>query len=416
MIFSLDVRRARKGDCLFLHFGTKKAPGLALIDGGPGDVYKPFLRPRLERIRERRKLDHNAPLPLDLVMVSHVDDDHIHGILDLTRDMIAEEAPRLRVLSLWHNSFDDLVDSKDKNVTAQFGTAALNGALSGSVDIDSGEDEEVVRGCLQVLASIDQGQRLRDDARKLDFRLNPEFAESLILAGKRSWEVANGLKFTVAGPMEAEVAALRKKHAQWLKARQKKKPEAALAAYVDESVTNLSSIVVLAESADKRILLTGDARGDKILEGLEKAGVLPKKGSTTVDVLKVPHHGSSNNLEIDFFERIKATHYVFSGDGEHGNPERETIEMLLEARAGEPLEIHLTYPIEEIDKARQADWEKERNKEKKRKARKPRPAWSPKDQSLTAFFEKNKLAKTQKLHEIQGAEPHVIDLHEKLGY
>jgi hypothetical protein len=25
-------------------------------------------------------------------------------------------------------------------------------------------------------------------------------------------------------------------------------------------------------------------------------------------------------------------HYVFSGDGEHGNPERETLEMLLEAR------------------------------------------------------------------------------------
>ena len=29
MIFSLDVRRARKGDCLLLHFGTKAKPGLA---------------------------------------------------------------------------------------------------------------------------------------------------------------------------------------------------------------------------------------------------------------------------------------------------------------------------------------------------------------------------------------------------
>ena len=41
-------------------------------------------------------------------------------------------------------------------------------------------------------------------------------------------------------------------------------------------------------------------------------------------MLKVPHHGSANNLETDFFERITADHYVFSGDGEHGNPERET--------------------------------------------------------------------------------------------
>ena len=32
MIFSLDVRRARKGDCLLLHFGSKAQPGLVLIE------------------------------------------------------------------------------------------------------------------------------------------------------------------------------------------------------------------------------------------------------------------------------------------------------------------------------------------------------------------------------------------------
>ena len=36
MMFSLDVRRARKGDCLLLHYGTKEDPHLILIDGGPG--------------------------------------------------------------------------------------------------------------------------------------------------------------------------------------------------------------------------------------------------------------------------------------------------------------------------------------------------------------------------------------------
>ena len=51
-----------------------------------------------------------------------------------------------------------------------------------------------------------------------------------------------------------------------------------------------------------------------------------------VDLLKVPHHGSANNLDDDFFERITADHYVFSGNGEHGNPERETLEMLFDAR------------------------------------------------------------------------------------
>ena len=54
MIFSLDVRRARKGDCLLLHFGTTEDPGLVMIDGGPKAVYEPHLKPRLSEIRDRR--------------------------------------------------------------------------------------------------------------------------------------------------------------------------------------------------------------------------------------------------------------------------------------------------------------------------------------------------------------------------
>ena len=49
MIFSLDVRRARKGDCLLLHFGSTAKPGLVMIDGGPKNVYEPHLKPRLMR-------------------------------------------------------------------------------------------------------------------------------------------------------------------------------------------------------------------------------------------------------------------------------------------------------------------------------------------------------------------------------
>src|SRR5262249_39319588 len=153
-----------------------------------------------------------------------------------------------------------------------------------------------------------------------------------------------------------------------------------LAAYVDKSVPNLSSIVVLARSHGKSILLTGDARGDKILEGLEKIGEVAPGGKLHVDILKVPHHGSSNNLDRDFFERIPAEHYVFSGDGEHGNPERESLGMLMDARGADPYTIHLTYPVAEIDKLREEDWNKERNKEIKRAEKnpnkKPRDPWS----------------------------------------
>ena len=84
---------------------------------------------------------------------------------------------------------------------------------------------------------------------------------------------------TVAGPMQPELLALQKAHDKWLseqKKKKKKSPEAALAAFVDKSVPNLSSIVVLAEMEEKSMLLTGDARGDKILEGMKLVGMLER--------------------------------------------------------------------------------------------------------------------------------------------
>src|SRR5918999_5300173 len=136
MIFSLDVRRARKGDCLLLHFGTKEKPGLVMIDGGPMGVYREHLEPRLLEIKRARGLDKRQPLPVDLLMVSHVDDDHIRGILDLTSEMraVPDGQPRLvRVVRLWHNSFDEIIGKDPKELTAavsaQFGAAALAGEL-----------------------------------------------------------------------------------------------------------------------------------------------------------------------------------------------------------------------------------------------------------------------------------------------
>ena len=59
-----------------------------MIDGGPRSVYLPHLKPRLQQIRKARDLDRHRPLPVDLLMISHVDDDHIQGILDLTKELI----------------------------------------------------------------------------------------------------------------------------------------------------------------------------------------------------------------------------------------------------------------------------------------------------------------------------------------
>ncbi|OWK25041.1 hypothetical protein AJ87_14955 [Rhizobium yanglingense] len=168
-----------------MHYGTDADRHLFLIDGGPKKVYAPSLKPRLLQLAGPA----GAGLAVDVLMVSHVDDDHIQGILDLTkeeRDAKLDGKPRLlNVLSLWHNSYDDLIGSKaDKvveTVTEHLGQAGLKGMIPDdrideileSSDLD---DAEVIEAGVGVLASIPQGHQLRYDAEFLSWGVNTRWA------------------------------------------------------------------------------------------------------------------------------------------------------------------------------------------------------------------------------------------------
>jgi hypothetical protein len=411
-MITFEALNAKHGDSILLRYNDGSEQRLWVIDGGPGGVFKDSLWPRLEEL----KGDEEA-LRIDLAMVSHIDDDHINGILELTHELVEAKAARrplaIKVLNFWHNTFDDIIagdpDELVASIKASFGPASLNGEPD-----TEGLDPHTAK----VLASVGQGLRLRDDARALGLRINSEFGGKLIKAStRRAKELPGGLKLTVAGPMEDELLALQKEHAAFLE--KAKKTKAAVASFTDSSVANLSSIVVLAEANGKRMLLTGDARGDKILLGLEKIGLLRPGGKMKVDVLKMPHHGSDRNMEKIFLERVVADHYVFSGDGEHGNPERKTFEMLRDARKDDNFLIHLTYPLEELDAGRKEDWKKEQAKEKARKTKNPRikvrSNWSEGNNSLRAFFADHpELAKQVRF--VEKGKSHVIDLLDKVDF
>jgi hypothetical protein len=432
-IFSLEVIRARHGDCMLLHYGTTGRPKLALIDGGPSQVFVPFLRPRLEGIRAERGLSEDEPLTIDLLMLSHIDEDHVFGLLELTdelRQARDDHNPRIvEIIDLWHNTFDDIIDNDatelTKAVTAQFGPAAVNGELPPDVlaELDETGSTDDVVDTVKIVASVGQGRDLRDPADDLGIERNVEADGRLILASAHSapFDMGGGLVLTVAGPMLTEVTRLQREHRDFLTDHPElaqRVTASALARYADKSPFNLSSIVVLAEVGDRRILFTGDARGDKILQGLELVKIIDEGGSLHVDVLKGPHHGSSNNVNVDFFRRVTADHYVFSGDGDFGNPERATLEALAQARGDAEFLVHLTYPIGEIDVARQQDWEQLRAAELRRQVSRPativRPEWRDEDNSLSAFLAGNPGFGDRVVITEPGG-PHVIDLTVRHG-
>ena len=252
-MFKLEALSAKHGDALLLHYGTAKARRLILIDGGPAGVYRLSVRPRLQ------ELGGGTTVPLRMVMVSHLDADHITGVLELFADLRKARdngnAPPYDIASLWVNTFKDGLATtgavKPAEVTAGVSLASLgDGIVPKGLSLD--------KDVLADLASVGQGVRLRDDARALGTNTNDPF-EDVVMApvtGAKKVPIGNKLSFTVIAPSVQRIEALK---ADWAKRTAAKKVSPAeLAAYVDRSVYNLSSIVVLAEfreeahAADRR--------------------------------------------------------------------------------------------------------------------------------------------------------------------
>jgi len=389
---------AFKGDSFLIHGGSEEEPVLILIDGGPPGTYEAHLRKRLMAVRDDRELGDTEPLVIDLIIVSHVDDDHIEGIIDLLKEMralaMAGDDALFEVRGLWHNSFDEILGNDQVGATAaQYGAASF-APLTEEAEEPEGFDAGLI------LQSVEQGHLLRELAGsdELQIPINDGF-DGLIQteAGAVTERELGGIKLTIVGPRKAELKKLQATHDAWIKKRQKDgkpiTPGSLLQSLTDTSVANLSSIVILAERDGRKALLTGDARSDFVIEGLEESGLLAAGGSLEVDLLKMPHHGSDRNVDEDFLKRVTAPQYLFTGNGEHGNPERETFRMLADARPGATMEFILTYSVGAIDPERKVVHGQERKKELKRQSegelkppKQPRPEWSDADHALSTLF------------------------------
>ncbi len=168
--------------------------------------------------------------------------------------------------------------------------------------------------------------------------MNDPFQPLVLVKKNQKPAKISGLSLTVLCPFVDELEVLRKK---WKQLRKK----SITAAFKDASPYNLSSIVVLAEYDGKKALLTGDARGDKVLNGLRQTKLL-KNDKLHVDLLKLPHHGSQNNVTAEFFQQVTADTYVVSGDHvKFPNPHETAMKWLANARGNDPYVVYCTYDL-----------------------------------------------------------------------
>ena len=374
----LTAFQSDSGDCLLLE--SKGAKHRVLIDGGMERAYTEHIAPALGLLRKGRK-------KLDVVYVSHIDADHISGILQLLDDEAAWRVheyqlrngnpahtppPSLRpaeVGTIFHNSFHDQVGRNSGHVEDM---------LAATATILSGSEEswliDVAQQRRDLVTSIPQALKVsqRIKPNQLNIPLNPEFAGKLMLVRDAMPDIQIGsIALKLIGPFREDVTKLRTDWNAWLRNNRdavdrirsdaERDQQRLGASEVDRVLSpllvaaerlgatelaeakrlgkrsrvttpNLASLMFLAEENGQTILLTGDGHADDILKGLDHHNALDSDGTTQVDILKVQHHGSEHNIHQAFCDAVTADAYVMCGNGEHENPDLEVLQLIHDRR------------------------------------------------------------------------------------
>jgi hypothetical protein len=366
----LRIFQSHKGDCVLLE---SKDGHRILCDGGMSAAMTDFVAPVLSRLR-------SAKQKIDVAYVSHIDQDHISGVLRLLRDEVewrvfeyqrSKKNPKAtkpanprppEIGGIWHNSFRGQVPDNGGKIEELL-AATVPALLATGVPAlrDMGE------AVYDIATSIPEALEVSGlaGAGLLNIPINrlPGSTEPARLLMSRPGQGVvkiGSLALTIIGPSADELDQLREGWNTWLRdngervddindelkrrleeigARATSGPLLDLGDwngmpdFKGVTVPNIASLMFMVEEDGKRVLLTGDSQHDIIIRGLEAAGVLGPEG-LHVDVLKVQHHGSEHNLDEAFARQVSADHYVFCGNGEHENPDLRVIRTIVASRLG----------------------------------------------------------------------------------
>jgi hypothetical protein len=98
----------------------------------------------------------------------------------------------------------------------------------------------------------------------------------------------------------------------------------------DNGAPNGTSIALLAEFGGACVLLAADAHAPVLEAAIDK--LLAKRGGNRLklDLFKVSHHGSQNNVSSELIQRLDCSRYLLSTNGDHFfHPDRQAVARIL---------------------------------------------------------------------------------------
>lgn len=291
----IQVLQAGYGDCIFISIQRENQLFNILIDGGLASTYFNARERRtpsgvLKILLDKLKAEDDH---IDLLICTHVDDDHIGGI----RKWFEMDFPlKDFVHEIWINDDMPIADKYDLNNTSGHAASIISKLKKQNITyqngIVSGFSRENVFCSIHVIApSIEHHNVIAHDIH-----------ESL---NNASSEKKNNKKTFL----------------QLIQEKWEMK---------DITSENDASIAFEMECWDgTKLLLLGDAGYQDYMEGLNllHPGIDER---IEYDVVKLSHHGSKNNFHPDFLKRICSPYYIVSTNGvKFKHPDKDVLAQII---------------------------------------------------------------------------------------
>ena len=351
-MLTLQMLPATCGDCLWLEYGTGAAKRVVIIDGGLTETATALRKTDRKSTPERGV----ATLDVELLVVTHIDNDHILGVIELLK----AESPGLRVKDIWFNGRPQLMAlpasardrSGGKRRTPSSAPADLMGGPNGA-DEDRADLDATVLPSAADLLGPQQGDQLSELLAKRRLPWNkhapwnggavmiPDTGElpsvtldgdlTLTLLGPNrdrlyklcaAWtDVLGGIDEPAGGPAPDDLLGRRDAWPPAWKDGESRDP----------SVANGSSIVLLAEHRGQALLLAGDGHAPDMAAALDRLRAQRRlQNALPLAAFKLSHHASENNLTRELLEKIDCQRFLVSTDGSvHRHPDHLALLRIL---------------------------------------------------------------------------------------
>ena len=325
-MIQIEFFPASNGDSIFLSIKNEK---FILIDGGFAQTYSKHIKKKLALLNHQKKF-------LDLIVITHIDNDHINGILKLFGDEYID-----LVKKVWFNSGEIL--SKYFSIENE----------NQKIDIIATQKDSEIIG-------VKNGIKLENILNKLNIsNIKPIQTEQTLVLDRN-------ISFILLSPDENKLSLLNKEWNKILKEELKKDTSISIGANLndydktieelinipfnpDNSIANGSSIAFIFQYSSLSFLFLADAHIDvivKSLKDLEYSSMNPLK----VKFVKLSHHGSKKNLTEEFLSLIDTDTYIISTKGSpvHNHPNKETLAKIISMHQtkGQACRFIFNYPNE----------------------------------------------------------------------